>query len=107
MQAVFSQLTYAARRPVRKALPLLLRYLVVQMQHAGSDEALWKGKTPAEIPSAMKAGMTLQNLLSRIGDVHFAIDEIARRTKAGEGPFARADADRIGMSGHSFGAQTT
>lgn len=82
-------------------------YLVVQMQHHGSDDGLWKGKSPRELASDMKSGMTLQNLQLRIQDVAFVIDEVQRRAKDKEGPFALADATRIGMSGHSFGAQTT
>lgn len=82
-------------------------YVVVHLQHAGSDEALWKGKAPAEAVRSMKAGMTIQNLLSRVQDVHFVIDEVVRRADARQGIFAFADGTRIGMSGHSFGAQTT
>ncbi|MBL8511006.1 MAG: dienelactone hydrolase [Betaproteobacteria bacterium] len=82
-------------------------YIVLHMQHAGSDEALWKGKAPRDIAPSMKAGMTLGNLANRVQDVRFVIDEIARRAKAKEAPFAAADLSRLGMSGHSFGAQTT
>ncbi len=82
-------------------------YLVVQMQHAGSDDGLWKGKPVSEIAGDLKGGMSLQNLLLRIADVKFVIDEVLRRADAKEGPFAMADTARIGMSGHSFGAQTT
>ncbi len=82
-------------------------YVVVAMQHPGSDESLWKGAPPREIASKMKAGMTLSNLTLRIDDVHFVIDEIIRRTEAREAAFANADPKRLGMSGHSFGAQTT
>ena len=82
-------------------------YVVVALQHAGSDESLWKGAPPREIAGKMKAGMTLSNLTLRIDDVHFVIDEIMRRTEAGEVAFANADPKQLGMSGHSFGAQTT
>lgn len=82
-------------------------YVVLAMQHGGSDESLWKGKPPREIISSMKGGMTLTNLGLRVGDVRFVIDEIVRRAEAKEKAFANADARRIGMSGHSFGAQTT
>jgi predicted dienelactone hydrolase len=82
-------------------------YVVVHMQHAGSDDALWKGKGPVQAVTSAKAGMSMENLKLRIDDVHFVIDEIARRAKAGEASFAAADPSRIGMSGHSFGAQTT
>ena len=77
------------------------------MQHAGSDEFLWKGALPSAIASKMKSGMTFTNLLLRIGDVNFVVDEVIRRTEAREAAFANADPKRLGMSGHSFGAQTT
>lgn len=82
-------------------------YVVVAIQHAGSDESLWKGAPAREIASKMKTGMTLANLTLRIDDVHFVIDEVIRRTLAREATFANADPKRLGMSGHSFGAQTT
>ena len=82
-------------------------YVVVAMQHAGSDEALWKGASPRDFADRMKAAMTMTNLGLRIDDVHFVIDEIIRRTVASDVAFSNADAKRIGMSGHSFGGQTT
>ena len=77
------------------------------MQHPGSDESLWKGVAARDIAVSMKAGMTFTNLALRVGDVHFVIDEVLRRAALGETPFANADPKRLGMSGHSFGAQTT
>ncbi len=82
-------------------------FIVVSVQHMGSDEALWKGAAPRDIPEKMKAGITLSNLGLRVGDVHFVIDEIIRRIEARDPAFVNADPKRIGMSGHSFGAQTT
>jgi dienelactone hydrolase len=82
-------------------------FVVVVMQHPGSDDSLWKGRAPGDIEKSLKSGMTLGNLALRVGDVHFVIDEIIRRTASAEAPFAGADAKRIGLSGHSFGAQTT
>lgn len=82
-------------------------FVVVAMQHAGSDEGLWKSTAPKDAVTSMKAGMTMNNLGLRVGDVHFVIDEIIRRSEAAEPAFANADPKRLGMSGHSFGAQTT
>ena len=82
-------------------------FVVVAIQHPGSDESLWKGVAARDIASSMKAGMTFTNLALRVGDVHFVIDEVFRRMALGEMPFANADPKRLGMSGHSFGAQTT
>ena len=82
-------------------------FIVVAMQHIGSDEGLWKGASPRDIATKMKAGMTLSNLSLRVGDVGFVIDEVIRRSASGDTAFANADPRRIGMSGHSFGGQTT
>ena len=82
-------------------------YVVVAMQHIGSDDSLWKDRALNERERGLKSGVTLSNLGLRAGDVHFAIDEVIRRAGAGDAAFARADPKRIGMSGHSFGAQTT
>lgn len=82
-------------------------YVVVAMQHAGSDEALWKDRPPADLKKNMKSGMTLGNLGLRVSDVRFVIDEVVRRAGIGEKQFAYADTARLGMSGHSFGAHTT
>ena len=82
-------------------------FVVVVMQHVGSDEGLWKVSDPSNVVRKMQAGLTLNNLLLRVQDVHFVIDDINRRIRVGDAGFANADAQRIGMSGHSFGAQTT
>ncbi|MBL8519296.1 MAG: dienelactone hydrolase [Betaproteobacteria bacterium] len=82
-------------------------FIVLALQHAGSDEGLWKDRAAGNIEANLKGGMTFSNLALRVGDVRFAIDEIGRRAQASESPWKRADPARIGMSGHSFGAQTT
>ena len=73
-----------------------LGYLVLHIQHPGSDSA-----------ANAAAANSLQQYLVRIRDVHFILDELARRKIADDPLLAHADLTRIGMSGHSFGAQTT
>ena len=76
-------------------------YVIVHIQHKGSDSGLWEGKSghPWDIiratPIPRKA--TLQRLL----DVPFALNELTKMN------LASADMARLGMSGHSFGAMTT
>lgn len=82
-------------------------YVVIAMQNAGSDESLWKGSAHPDRTRAMKSAISLNNAGLRVGDVRFVIDEAIRRALAGEVAFALADVKRIGMSGHSFGSQTT
>ncbi|MFM7462296.1 MAG: alpha/beta hydrolase family protein [Burkholderiales bacterium] len=83
-------------------------YVVVHIQHPGSDESVWKDKPAGQVESSLKSAMTMTNLGLRVGDVHFVIDEIVRRSALGtEVVFKNVDTNKIGMSGHSFGAQTT
>ena len=81
-------------------------FIVVAMQHPGSDEAIWKGAPSSAVADKLKAAMTLDNLSQRVADVHFVIDEVFRRSAAGYAVFEHANSKRIGLSGHSFGAQT-
>ena len=77
-------------------------FVVVHLQHHGSDlEAV-------RAPGGLRAAMQPQQLLDRLNDVRFVIDEIVRRHREGASPrWARSRPDAIGMSGHSFGAHTT
>lgn len=81
-------------------------YLVIHLQHAGSDEALWKGRPLGAMARAREA-MNAQNAALRTGDVGFVLDELERRRARGDALLARADLQHIGLAGHSFGAQTT
>lgn len=82
-------------------------YIVIHEQHPGSDEAVWKSAARAQRRVAMKQAGNAANLLLRMQDTRFVIDEVLRRKAAGEERWKRADTARIGMSGHSFGAHTT
>ncbi|MFN3585325.1 alpha/beta hydrolase family protein [Phenylobacterium sp.] len=86
-------------------------FLVVALQHAGSDSALLEGLGPgggeAGLVAAGRRGMSPRAAQARYGDVPFALDQIAREAQAG-GPLAgKADLSRVGMSGHSYGALST
>lgn len=82
-------------------------FAVVHVQHPGSDEALWKDKPPGERYSGLRSGATLQQFLARIADIKFVVADLGRRQAAGDPLAARLNLDRLGMSGHSFGAVTT
>lgn len=84
-------------------------YVVVAMQHAGSDTALWRDVPPHERMQALRrATRSAGPALARMGDVRFVLDEVERRQAEGHGVLAgRVDLDRVAMSGHSFGAWTT
>jgi predicted dienelactone hydrolase len=84
-------------------------FLVIHLQHPGSDEALWKpiAGDPSAAMKSLRAGATPVQLAARHQDVKFVLDELARRQASGDTMLRRADLMRVGMSGHSFGAQTT
>jgi predicted dienelactone hydrolase len=81
-------------------------YVAVFLQHAGSDDAVWKGAAPNERLSALREAASLENFLLRVKDVPAVLDQLETWNKSG--PLAgRMDLTNIGMSGHSFGAVTT
>ncbi len=83
-------------------------YVVVYLQHPGSDDSLWKDKPPAQALLAMQRAAGLRNFLGRIKDVAVVLDklEIWNGT-SGHKLAGRMDLGHVGMSGHSFGAVTT
>jgi predicted dienelactone hydrolase len=83
-------------------------YAVVYMQHIGSDDSVWQGVPARDRMKAMQDAASAQNAVLRYDDVKFVIDEISRLNAKGDvGLKGKFDLERIGMSGHSFGAVTT
>ena len=83
-------------------------YVSVHLQHAGSDEAVWRDERPAARMRAMhRATLQPGNAIERARDVSFAIDQLQKLNRE-TSPFQnRLDLERIGAAGHSFGAHTT
>ncbi len=83
-------------------------YVVVFMQHHGSDESVWKEAPRAERLQSMKAAASYKNAKLRYHDVSVVMDQLEIWNEEVEHPLRdRLDLERIGMSGHSFGAVTT
>jgi predicted dienelactone hydrolase len=80
--------------------------LVVHLQHPGSDFDAVRGGGFAD-RAALRRVAGPQQLLARLQDVGFALDELARRKAAGASRWARIRPQGVGLSGHSFGAHTT
>jgi predicted dienelactone hydrolase len=82
-------------------------FLVVCLQHAGSDSGLLMGGgrpgDAAGVLAAGRAGMNPAVAQARYGDLPFALDQIAKDPVLGP----KADMSRVGMSGHSYGALST
>lgn len=83
-------------------------YVAVFLQHPGSDESVWRDVPQAKRMAALQRAANAQNFLLRVQDVKATLDELTRwnadNTHAWHG---RLDLQRVGMSGHSFGAVTT
>lgn len=83
-------------------------YVVIQVQHPGSDESVWKDKPVAQRLAAMQRAANAENLLLRVADVKAVLDQLEPwHQQPGHFLHGRLNLKRIGMSGHSFGAGTT
>jgi predicted dienelactone hydrolase len=83
-------------------------YFVVFVQHPGSDESVWKNASGPERLVEMRKAASLENYRARTKDIPAVIDALTAWNGAKDHPLkGRLDLEHIGMSGHSFGAQTT
>jgi predicted dienelactone hydrolase len=83
-------------------------YVVVFLQHPGSDDGVWKDVPPPQRMAALEAAAGLENFRLRVGDVAAVLDALTRWSATAGHPLAgRMDLEHVGMSGHSFGAVTT
>lgn len=83
-------------------------FVVVHLQHPGSDLAAVRSVTNTFTDQrTLRSLAGPQQLLARLRDVGFALDEIGRRHAAGQGQWGQVRPTQAGMAGHSFGAHTT
>jgi len=82
-------------------------FVVVHLQHPGSDRSILLSGAGGGIGGALRAAMTPAQLDARVADVKFVLDQIPARRSEGQCALTRIDMAHIGMSGHSFGAHTT
>ncbi len=83
-------------------------YVVVFIQHPGSDAEVWQDTPRSERMAAMNAAASGQNFLLRARDIPAVLDQLERWTADEKSKlYRRMDLSRVGMSGHSFGAITT
>lgn len=80
-------------------------YVSVHLQHIGSDDAVWRGGGGMQ---AMGRAANGKNALDRAKDVSFALDQLEKLNKDATWPLhGKLDLQKVGMAGHSFGANTT
>lgn len=83
-------------------------YVAVFIQHPGSDVSVWQDEPVRERLQALHRAANLQNTVLRVQDVPAVMDQLeAWDAIDGHALAGRMNLERIGMSGHSFGAVTT
>lgn len=84
-------------------------YICVHIQHPGSDTEIAKNavrKGRLNFRNELSKAITGENLILRVQDVSFVIDELERRSKTDPLLANRIDLTKIAVAGHSFGAGT-
>lgn len=81
--------------------------VVLHLQHPGSDlDAVRHVASSFSERAALGRIGNAKQLLARLQDVVFVLDEVAQR-HASDARWATVRPERVGLSGHSFGAHTT
>lgn len=83
-------------------------YVAVFVQHPGSDTDVWRDVPRAERLAALEQAASMENFLRRTQDIPAVLDQLETWNDDPAHPLGgRMDLERVGMSGHSFGAVTT
>jgi predicted dienelactone hydrolase len=83
-------------------------YVVVAMQHSGSDIVVLQERGEKTVMEVMQSAVNAKNATDRVNDVKFVLDELeARNKKEGDRLHGLLDLKKIGIGGHSFGSHTT
>jgi predicted dienelactone hydrolase len=83
-------------------------YVAVFVQHPGSDDGIWRDKPLLQRMAAMQQAASAANSMLRVQDIPAVLDQLrAWNALVGHALNGRLDLQRVGMSGHSFGAVTT
>ncbi len=83
-------------------------YVAVFLQHPGSDDSVWRDQPLRQRMGALQQAASLENYKLRVQDVPVLLDQLTKwNEQSAHELFGRMDLAYVGMSGHSFGAQTT
>jgi predicted dienelactone hydrolase len=83
-------------------------YVAVFVQHPGSDTSVWKDQPVGERMNSLRNAVSIENFMRRVNDVHAVLDWLTTWNSDPKSALSnRLDLQKIGMSGHSFGAVTT
>jgi predicted dienelactone hydrolase len=82
-------------------------YVVVFMQHAGSDDRIWKDVLTFREFKPFKSAIGKESFDRRKADAPATLDQLELWNQKGQKFAGRFNMGKVGMSGHSFGAITT
>lgn len=82
-------------------------YVVIHPTHAGTDSSLWEGKSGHPWDIIRATPIPEEATRARLEDIPFLIESLGVIAHAQSGMDGKMDPERLGMSGHSFGAWTT
>ncbi len=83
-------------------------YVVVALQHPGSDDMVWRTAPAGEAMAALKQAANAENYIVRARDVPAVLNQLEAWNRAAGDPLTgRLDLTKVGLAGHSFGALTT
>lgn len=83
-------------------------FILLHLTHPGTDSSLWEGKPGHPWDILKNTEINRETTLDRFLDVPFAMKTLKDWIEAEHSDIATLiDYDRVGMSGHSFGALTT
>ena len=82
-------------------------FVVVHLQHSGSDLDAVRQAGGFGDPARLRSAASARELVQRLRDVVFTLDEIGRRHASAQGRWASVRPHALGLAGHSFGAHTT
>ena len=82
-------------------------YVVVNVQHKGTDSSLWEGKPGHPWDNIRASKISRKDTIQRFRDIPFLLDALDGWIRDYPELGKMVDLSRIGMSGHSFGAVTT
>ncbi|MEM6811715.1 MAG: hypothetical protein AAF549_04525 [Pseudomonadota bacterium] len=82
-------------------------YVLIHVQHHGTDVTIWEGKEGHPWDVIRKTKITRDMTLDRFADIPFVLDNLDTLLEKYPEINKVADTNKIGMSGHSFGALTT
>lgn len=82
-------------------------YVVLHVQHQGTDSGLWEGKPGHPWDVIRNSKYSAEDVFNRYQDIPFVLDQLPDYIKHNPDIGQHMDITRLGMSGHSFGANTT